>query len=245
MINLLISLGISAAIACIFKFACGFAVWASILPAFFAFLLCNVLLARRIGAKVQAIATEAQKELAAQHFDKGMKLLESAFQYSKWQFFIASELHSNVGVLYYAMKKPQEARPHLEKSGIRGASSARAKAMLAALRFQEKDEAGMKDAFEKALVANKKDPLVWAAYGWCLDKLGKGDEAISVFVRAVADNPKDEKLQNSLNALKNKKKLKMRAYGVEWYQFYLEKPPMDLAMAGQNGGGRRVVFQRR
>lgn len=243
MINLLISLGLSAAVTGIFL-ALGFAVWASILPAFFVFVAANFLLARRIGRKVQAIAAEAQKELAAQHFDKGVKTLESAFQYARWQFFIGAELHANVGVLYFSLKKPKEARPHLEKAGPRGAAAARAKTMLAVLQFQEKDIAGMKATFEKALLANKKDVLAWAAYGWCLDKQDLHDEAIAVFVRASEANPTDERLKNSLTALRNKKKLKMRPYGLEWYQLFLEHPPMDLAM-GQQNGGRRVVFQRR
>ena len=244
MYNLLISLGISAVLACVIKFAAGVSIWAAILPAFFAFLITNIVLARRIGQKVQAIAAESQKELAAQHFDKGIKTLESAFKYAKWQLFMAPELHASVGGLYYAMKKPELARPHLEKAGIRGANSARAKAMLAALLFQEENYSKMKETFEKAIIANKKDVLIWAAYGWCLEKQGQHDEAISVFSRGSEANPSDEKLKNSLLALKNQKKLKMKPYGLEWYQMYLEKPPLDMVMGAQNGG-RKVIFQRR
>ncbi len=243
MINLAISLAIAAIVAGIFL-AAGFSIWACLLPALVAFLIANVLLARRVGKKIQAIASEAQKELMAQRFDKGIKLLESAFGYTRWQFFIAPELHANVGCLYFMTKNFAAAQPHLEKAGLRGASAARARTMLATLRYQAKDASGMRAAFEQAVTANKKDAIAWAAYGWCQDKLGKRDDAIRVFARAVEANPSEEKLKNSLAALRNDKKLKMKVYGVEWYQLFLERPPLDMGGPG-GGGGRKVIFQRR
>lgn len=243
MINLALSLLIAALVAGVFMVA-GFSIWACLLPALIAFLVANILLARRVGKKIQAIAAEAQKEIMAQRFDKGIKLLESAFAYTRWQFFIASELNANVGVLQFMTKNFTAARPHLEKSGLRGASAARARTMLAALDYQAKAEPAMRTAFEQAVAANKKDVIAWAAYGWCLEKLGRRDDAIKVFARAVEANPTEERLKNSLTALRNGKKLKMKGYGLEWYQLFLERPPMDLGGPGA-GGGRKVVFQRR
>ncbi|MDR0966474.1 MAG: tetratricopeptide repeat protein [Myxococcales bacterium] len=255
MINLAISLAVALAVAAALAglfLVLGFATWASLLPAFIAFLIVFlgvfVFLSRRIGRQIQAIAAEAQKELMAQRFDKGIKILESAFRFTRWQFFIAPELHANVGSLYFMTKKPTEARPHLEKSGLRGASAARARTMLATLHYQAKDEAKMRATFEQAVVANKKDLIAWAAYGWCLEKLGKRDDAIKVFSRAVEANPSEEKLKTSLAALKNDKKLKMKSYGLEWYQLFLEHPPLDMGGGGPGGlvgGGRKVIFQRR
>jgi hypothetical protein len=52
-----------------------------------------------------------------------------------------------------------------------------------------------------------------------------------VLARAVETNPTDEKLKSNMVALQNEKKLKMKAYSPEWYQFHLEKPPMDFGGA--------------
>lgn len=239
MYNLLISAGVAAVVFAVLALA--FNPLAAILPALIAFVITNVVLARRVGKQVQALAMAAQKEIQAQRVEKGIKLLEEGFKFEKWQLLVGPELHANIGILQYMRKEFDEAKPHLEKATTRGPAGARAKAMLACLHFQKKDEAAMRTAFEAAVKAGKKDGLVWSTYAWCLDKLGKRDEALKVLARGVEANPSDEKLKANQVALQNEKKLKMKAYGLEWYQFLLERPPMDMGP----GGGRRVVFQRR
>jgi len=251
MYNVLISFGIALALLAA-VLAAGFSPWAAPIPAVIGMLLANFLLARRVGKKVQDLATRAQKEIAAAQgtmdpkqqrarFDKAIETLKEGFQYDKWQFLVASELHSNIGILEYVRKEFDAARPHLEKAGARGPAGARAKAMLGCLAYTAKDEAGMRAAFEQAVKAGKKEPIVWATYAWCLDKFDKRDDALKVLSRGIEANPSEEKLKASMVALQNEKKFKMKPYGMEWYQFHLEKPPMDMGP----GGGRRVVFQRR
>jgi tetratricopeptide (TPR) repeat protein len=241
MYNLLIALAVAAALFGI-VLAAGFSPWAAIIPAILGMFIANFLLARRIGKKVQELAVQAQKEIQAQRLDKGIKLLEEGFKYDKWQFLVAAELHSNIGMLLYFKKDFAQARPHLEKASPRGPAGARAKAMLGCLHYMDKDEKAMKAAFEVAVRGGKKEAIVWAIYAWCLDKLGKRDDAIKVLSRAVEANPSDERLKASMVSLQNEKKLKMKAYAPEWYQYHLEKPPMDLV---GGPGGRRVIYQRR
>lgn len=252
MYNLLISFGVAAALF-LAVLALGFSPWAAIVPALLGFMASNFLLARRVGKKVQDLAMRAQKEIGAAQgsldpkqanarFDKAIEILSEGFRWEKWQFLIAAELHSNIGILQYVRKEFDAARPHLEKAQARGPAGARAKAMLGALAFMKKDEAAMRAAFELAVKAGKKEPILWAAYAWCLDKLDKRDDALRVLARGVEANPSDEKLKGSQVALQNEKKLKMKAYAPEWYQFHLEKLPSDL---GGPGGGRRVIYQRR
>ena len=212
----------------------------------------NVLMARRVGKRVQDLATRAQKEIAAAQgstdpkqaqarFDKAIEILTQGFAYQRWQYLIASELHANIGILSYVKKDFEAAKPHLQQASARGQAGSRAKAMLGCLAYQQKDEAAMRSAFEVAVKAGKKEPIVWATYAWCLDKLDKRDEALKVLARSVEANPSDDKLKASMVALQNEKKLKMKAYSPEWYQFHLEKPPSDIVP----GGGRRVIYQRR
>jgi tetratricopeptide (TPR) repeat protein len=240
MYNLLIGAGIAAALF-LAVVAAGFSPLAAIIPSLLSLLIANFLLARRIGKKVQNLAAAAQKEIQAQRIDKGIKLLEEGFRFDKWQLMIGAELHSNIGILYYVKKDFEHARPHLEKASTRGPSGARARAMLGCLHFMDKDEPAMTRAFEQAVKAGKKEGIIWSTYAYCLDKHGKRDEALRILARAVQANPSDEKLKANRIALQNEKRLKMKAYSPEWYQFHLEKPPMDMGP----GGGRRVIFQRR
>jgi tetratricopeptide (TPR) repeat protein len=253
MYNLVISSGV-ALVLFLSVVALHFSLWAAPIPAVLGFFASNFILARRVGKKVQSLATRAQKEIASAQgsldpkqaqakFDKAIDILKEGFAYSKWQFLVAAELHSNIGILEYVRKEFDAARPHLQQASARGPAGARAKAMLGCLAFQQKDQKAMSAAFEIAVKAGKKEPIVWAAYAFCLDKLDKRDEALKVLSRAVEANPSDEKLKASMVALQNEKKLKMKAYAPEWYQFHLEKPPMDFG--GGPGGGRRVIFQRR
>ncbi|HEY0094869.1 MAG TPA: tetratricopeptide repeat protein, partial [Archangium sp.] len=165
---------------------------------------------------------------------------EGALVYDKWQFMVGPEIHSQIGMLKYMSKDLDGAQVHFAKAGPRNYM---AKAMQGALHYQRKDFAAMKQAFEAAVTAGKKEPLVWAVYAWCLVQNKEKDEALRVLGRGVEANPSDEKLKNSLAALQNDKKLKMKPYEPMWWQFGLETPPPQ--MLGGGGGGRRVQFNPR
>ena len=84
----------------------------------------------------------------------------------------------------------------------------------------------MTAAFERTLKVNKKQPLIWNLYAWCLMQLKKRDESIAVLNRCLADNPGDAITKENLDLAKNSAKIKMRGYNEQWYQFRLEDPPM-------------------
>lgn len=244
MYNLLIGLLSAAVVAVLIKLA-GFGIWAALPPAIIVLLFVYILLARRIGKRVQALSSAAQKELSVQpanvrerqqRVDKAVKILEEGLVYDRWQFLIASEIHAQIGMIKYLVKDNEGAFSHLTKAHGRNYM---AKAILAALYFQKKDYAKMESSFEAAVKSGKKESVVWAAYAWCLQQMKEKDKAFKVLQRAVAVNPSDEKLKASLTALQNDKRLRMKAYEPVWWQFGLEQPPMDYS------GGRRVQFVRR
>jgi len=242
MYNLLIAFGLAAAIFLGVTLA-GFSPWAAIVPAMIALIATNIGLSVRITRKIRELFSVAEADFKAQRFDKGVKTLEEGFKYAKWQLLVESELHANLGLIHYSLKNFDKARPHLEKASARGPAGARAKAMLGCLHFQAKEEQAMTAAFEQAVKAGKKEGIVWSAYAFCLNKLGKRDDALKVLGRAVEQNPSDEKLKANLVALQNDKKMKMKAYEPEWFQYHLEKPRPE--MGGFHPGGGRRVFQRR
>ena len=97
----------------------------------------------------------------------------------------------------------------------------------------------MEQAFERAVGAGKKEGLSWSVYAYALQKAGEREKAQKVMARAVEANPQDERLKSNLTALQNNKKMKMRAYEPQWFQFHLERLPPEMT------GGKRVVWQRR
>jgi tetratricopeptide (TPR) repeat protein len=243
-INLLIAAGAGLVVTLAIKLAHLSLVWA-IIPGTLVFLAAYLLLARRIAQKVQALVNQAQKELSTaptsvkdrqQKVDRAVKTLEGGLPYGQWQFLIASEIHAQIGMLKYMMRDFEGATPHLNEANARNYM---ARALLGALAYQKKDFAKMREHFESAAKAGRKEPIVWAAYAWCLNQLKENDEALKVMARGVDANPNDDKLKAGMTALQNNKKLKMKAYEPLWWQFGLEQPPPEFS------GGRQVRFQRR
>ncbi|HYO52341.1 tetratricopeptide repeat protein [Archangium sp.] len=249
MYNLLIALGVGLAITLGIKLSGIGSIWAGIIPGTIAFVGTYLLLARRIGNQLQALMGSVQKELQTQptnqkdaqaRVERAIKMLEGGLAYDKWQFMVGPEIHSQIGMLKYMSKDLDGAQVHFAKASPRNYM---AKAMQGALYYQRKDFPAMKKSFEAAVSAGKKEPLVWAAYAWCLVQNKEKDEALKVLGRGVEANPSDEKLKNSLSALQNDKRLKMKPYEPMWWQFGLETPPPQVL--GGGGGGRRVQFNPR
>ncbi len=256
MYNLLIALGVGLAITLGVRLTGIGPLWAGIIPGTLAFVITYLLLARRIGTKLQVLMTAVQKDLQGQptsqkdakaRVDRAVKLLEEGLVYEKWQFLVGPEIHSQLGMLKYMSKNLDGAKHHFAKASVRNYM---AKAMEGALHYQQKDFAAMRKAFDNAVVAGKKEPLMWAVYAWCLVQCGEKTEALQVLGRGVEANPTDEKLKGSLSALQNDKRLKMKPYEPMWWQFGLETPPPQMVggggMGGMGGrGGRRFQFSPR
>ncbi len=238
MVNLALSIAVALVLAVGLRWIGQFSWLAVMIPAVLALGGSFVLLGRRTAKKLRAVGEAAQKEVQARRVPQAIKVFEQSFPLARWHFFVDNELHANIGILHYVSEDFDKARPHLEKS-LR--QNWLARAMLACIHFRAKDYAAMEQKFEEAVKSGKKEALAWAAYAWCLMRIDQRDKALKVLIRAVAANPTDDKLKTSLTQVQNDKKLKMRAYTPQWYQFLLERPPPE--MGGM--GGRRVVFQRR
>ncbi len=195
---------------------------------------------RRTWKKLESIFEAMQKEVQAQKFDKAIQTLQGGFVLAPWQFLVASQLHSNIGILHYLKQELDAALPHLEKSFSKNWV---ARGMLGAARYRKQDVAAATKVLDDAVSSNKKEGVLWALYAWILEKEDKHEQAIAVLGRAVAANPSDDKLKGSLQALQNGKKLKLgKLYAEQWFQFMLERPPPEFAGAGFRGG-RRAIYR--
>ncbi|WP_338866259.1 tetratricopeptide repeat protein [Myxococcus stipitatus] len=244
MYNLLISLAVGFLVALLVKLA-NFSIWAGLVPGLIAAVLTFILLARRVATRIQGLMSTVQADLQSQptsqkdaqgRVERAVKTLEKGLAYEKWQFMVGPEIHAQIGMLKYMVKDLEGAQAHFNKGSSRNYM---AKAMEGALFYQRDNVPAMKAAFEAATKSGKKEPIVWAAYAWCLLQKKEKDEALKVLGRGVEENPKDEKLKASLAQLQNDKRLKMKPYEPTWWQFGLETPPM---MPPSGGGGRRMQF---
>jgi tetratricopeptide (TPR) repeat protein len=243
MYNLLISLAIGLAAGVAVALGTGFGWAAAIFPALLAATITYFILARRTWKRLEVVFDGMQADVRAQKLDKAVQTLQSGFALAPWQFLVASQLHSNIGILLYLKQDLDAALPHLEKSFSRNWI---ARGMLGVARYRRRDVEGMKSVFEDAVKVNKKEGVLWSTYAWVLENENRHEDAIAVLSRAVQANASDEKLKASLQTLQNGKKLKLgKLYGEQWFQFMLERPPPQFVGGpGFRGGGRRAIYGR-
>jgi len=67
---------------------------------------------------------------------------------------------------------------------------------------------------------------------------------IEILQKGVAQNPSDEKLKTLLGRAQNDKRLKLDGWGEQWWQFWLETPPMMAGPAGARWFSGRQRFGR-
>jgi len=243
MYNLLISLALGLAVTLAVGLGTSVGWVGSIVPGLVALIAAYFVLARRTWKQLEKVFEATQKELLGKRLDKAVQTLQSGFALAPWQFLVASQLHSQIGVLRYMRKDFEGAQPHLEKSFSRHGV---ARTMLAVNRYRKRDLEGARKVLGETVKANKKEALAWAAWAWVEEKEGNHDGAISILSRAVKANPSDEKLKAALQALQNDKKLKLgKIFGEQWFQFHLEAMPVQIVTPPGARGGRRAMYQRR
>ena len=235
MINLVLSLLAGAAGFLLFYLPGIAHALGSILPGVAAAIGAYWFLARRTGKQLEQTMGLAQKEMLARKPERAVAALESAFPLARWQYGIASSLHANIGVLLYVQKKFDEAEVHLRQSGATLLKLWLAQAMLGAQLFRKKQYAEMEKVFEGALRGNKGESLIYAVYAFCQSSRGEKKKAIEVLQRGATENPSDEKLKTLLQRGQNDKRLDLTAWGEQWWQFWLETPPLNMD-AGKRGG---------
>ena len=211
-------------------------------------------MSKRIARRVEAVTNAADQELATlqqiaqrpgantqalmnQKFDRAVEILKRGFVLEKWQIGVSTMLNARIGMLLFASSialpksRMGEAIPYLENARVKGLKAKLlqgmwpAWAMLAVAYYKSKKDIGRAiEVLESTVAIAKKDALLWNLYAWILWKENRLDEAIGILVRAKDAVPDDARLSENLTALQNRKSMKMRAYGDQWYQFGLEKP---------------------
>ena len=221
MYNIIISAAAAVAVLLISLFVLKLAWWGSLIIALTVFALIFVMFSRITMKKVMTSIETAGKDLQAQppRFEKAIRELKDALQYSNWQLYVSGQLHSQIGMIYYMKRDFSNAFPHLEKSFFKNWA---ATAMLAIsyMKRQKKDK--MISTFERAVQWNSKESLLWSLYAYCMNESGESIRAKEILAKGLKKLPGDTKLKENMECLEKGKKMNMRAYGDLWFQFHLE-----------------------
>lgn len=242
MLSLLISLVVGA------LFGFGLSLTTSLHPMVYliaatvVFLVIYFILMRKVMNKVNTLVESAQRDLMANRTEKAVAAIQHAKKkYGPWQFYVGRQMDAQTGVIYFLRRDFSKAYEYLKNGFVRHWM---AMGMLGVIYHKRNQTDAMIKTFEKAVTANRKEPLLWNLYAYCLDQAGKRDKAIDVLNKGMKKVKGDERLAANLEALRNGKKMKMQAYGDLWYQFHLEKPGSMIRKQTKAVQGRRKIVRR-
>ncbi len=205
----------------------------AILPAVVAFGVVYFFVARAVSRRMEQSMRAVQVEFQKQRIDQGLQILQVLKkQYGNWQFFTKSSIDGQIGSIYYMRQDFARAKPFLERGFVRHWV---AKVMLAVLYYRKKDYANMDKTFEHVARYNGKQGLLWGVWAYCHWRVGHTDKALQILLRGKKKlGDTDSKLNANLIGLQNEKKMKMKSYGEQWYQFQLEIPQQMRQMRSGN-----------
>jgi len=197
---------------------------AALLPALIVFGVVFFLISRNIQKQVEGPLMGMQKLLQQKQFNKSVEILLSiSNRWHRWQFFLQSIIYGQIGSIYYLQQDWENAKKYLQKGFIRHWN---VQAMLALIYYRNKQYKKMDEVFKAACKYNKKQGLLWTLWAFCHQRMGDSQRALNILLEAKGHlKDSDPYLNANLLSLQNEKKLKMRPYGEQWYQFLLERPP--------------------
>jgi tetratricopeptide (TPR) repeat protein len=212
---------------------------------FFVFVLVTVasifVSTRIVMKKVTAIMEVVQKDLQANHPEKAIKVLETALVYAPWQVYLKGQIRSQIGMIHFLRRDFATAFEFLKEGFIRNWP---AMGMLAVTYMKKNKPSLMIDAFEKGVAANKKEPMLWNLYAYCLEETGQHGKAIEIMEKGLKKTAGNDILKANLALLREGKKMKMKDWGELWYQFHLEKTGNLVKEQTRAMQGRRKIPMR-
>ena len=235
MLNMLISFACSALSSALMMRFVTPNIWITMAVSMVVFALIFMLLTRIIMKKVGAVMDVAQRDMLANRGEKAVKELQEGLKYGAWQIYVKPQIYSQIGTIYYLKRDFKEAIPFLEKGFVRNWVSM---SMLAITYMKKNKTSKMVETFGKAVSGNRKEPMVYAVYAFCMDRIGERGKAIEVLKKGAAKTS-DERLQENMALLEAGKKMKMKGFGDMWYQFHLEKQGAIIKKQTKAMTGRR------
>lgn len=243
MYNMLIAAGTALVLFAVLFFAADLSWWMSLPPALLVFTAVYLLLVRFVMKKVNGIMEAAGKDLQGQRVEKAIRVLREALRYGPWQFSVTGQVHSQIGMIYYMKRDFSNAFPYLEKGFAKNWVSM---GMLAISYMKRNKKDSMTNTFEKAVQWSPKESLLWNLYAYCVCECGDTEKAKQILERGRKKIPGDERITANLEALREGKRMKMKAFGDMWLQFHLERQSviMKQQAAALGGMARRKIIRK-
>ena len=200
-----------------------------------------IILMRSASKELEVLNEKAQKALYSQNFDRSLRIYESGLALGKKSPFITGQIYGMIGMIHYMRKDSEKAKPALIKSSTMNWA---AKGMLAVIYMNEKNYEEMEKALKVVVTAGKKDGLAWGLYAFCMEKLNRKEEALKILEEGNKKlKEADERIKSNILELRNNRKMRMKVFGDNWYQFMLEKPPVKRMMQ-QPGAAHQTGFKK-
>jgi len=220
-LNLAISLGVAAILAILLKWPLGVTLWAGSAIGFAAGIGVFIYCGKRVQDKLEMIFRRVSEQLKRQQWEPAIETMKEGYKLAPWQFMVKQSIDGQIGSVQYLRNKHAEAEPLLKSANVRHYV---AKAMLAILQWKRGERGLAKKTFDSAIRWAKKESLLYAVYAYVLNEMHERDAAIKVINQGLKYCKDDERLLSNRTMLQNKKPMKMKVYGEQWYQFMIERP---------------------
>lgn len=225
--NMLYALAASAALFLLIGATSLLSWYEASLPAFLLAIATYFVLARRSFKALEKIFNGCNIYLSTPppRFDMAIAQLEKAYALTSVQFGVRSQVDTQIGVIYFIKQDFSKALPFLKRALFFGHWLGTA--MLAVIYYKKKDNDEMRKTLEALQRRAGKSGLAWSLHAYLLQQIGDREGSQKVLTLAIKKITDDPRLREALLAIQNGKKIKMRGYKEQWYQFHLERPPTE------------------
>lgn len=222
MVALIVSFLIYALLTVLFMAVLGWGAFLSLALALLPALAVFALMGRFASKKLKVLIESATGQIKKGNLERAIQTLKAGSGLRKMHPLVAGQLNAYMGMLLYMKGDYDPAAEYLRKVRLAHWSP---KVMLAMVYLRRRQTDRMEQAFKRVLRFYRKEPFIYAAYAWALQRVGQGQKAIQVLEGGLKAIGKDERLSRAIENVKQGRPIKMSRYGEVWYQFGFERPP--------------------
>lgn len=206
------------------------------------FVVAWILLARRLGTRLQPLMSKAQRLMQEGNLNEAMSTLEAMLAFGKWVPLLQGQVLAQMGMLANFQGDTAKAVKLLEGASIRAGD---ARLMLACIHYKKGDTQRAFQILQLAAAVNKKHALLHNTYAWMLHKNDRAEEAQGVLAAFLKRDPDNGPSKENLLRLQNRSKLTMQGFDAQWYMLGLEHPPQSMGQMRRAPKGFREPPKRR
>ncbi len=216
-------------------------IWWILLTIFFAAVIW-ILIARRIGKRLQPAMEQVQRHMKQERFQLAYQSLEDMLPMCNWIPLLKGQLLAQMGMLSLHMGQKDRGVKLLEGASLRNAD---ARLMLACIRYRDGEVDRAIEVLQLTAKINKKHPLLHNTYAWMLHKANKNEQAQSALATFLKKNATNAPSKENMLRLQNNKRMSMVAFAEQWYALGLEQPPQTMGQVRRAPKGFREPPKRK